>query len=106
MPVRIEETEDEKKLSDRELKKACKEYARKNFQGKKYTNIDTNTEILVSREGLDKWDNITKSREQSITIKILDVILVKMKRVGYEKDRHNRRSVEGYTYYEYHYKSE
>jgi hypothetical protein len=98
--VEIDELDDEKNLSDRDLKKACMEYARINFQGKKFLNKDTNREVLVSRDGIGKWYNITKSREQCISIKKLDVILENCVKIENIVDNKNRRSVDGYTYYE------
>lgn len=102
-PITISETADEEKLNDQELKKACFEYARKNFQGKKYANTDTGKEILVSRDGLDEWNSKTKSREQSISIKKLDTILVESKKTSEDPtpDRKNRYTVEGFTYFIY-----
>jgi len=75
--ISIEETAEEKAMGDHELKKASKRFAKENFQGKKFINNDTGREIIVSRDGLDKWDYMTKSREQSISIKKLNIYLNK-----------------------------
>jgi len=95
----ITETEDEEKLDNLALKKECFQYARDNFQGKYFTNADTNRDILVSRDGLDKWYNSTKSREQSVSIKKLDFILENSKQIAADTDRKNRHTVDGYTYF-------
>jgi len=98
--INIDETDEEKKLGDRELKKVCKKYAQDNFQGEKFVNIDTGKEILVSRDGLDKWDFITKSREQSISIKKLNIIIEQMKKTSSKNDKKNRKFVDGFTYFD------
>ena len=54
--------------------------------------------VLVSRDGLDKWYNTTKSREQSVSIKRLDFILENSKQIAVGTDRKNRHTVDGYTY--------
>ena len=95
----IWETDEERKLSDREIKKSNKKYAQETFQGKKYINKEDNKEISVARKGLDKWDNITKSREQSLSIKRLNELLENCKKERFEPDDKNRRSVKGFTYY-------
>ncbi|MCL2400980.1 MAG: hypothetical protein FWC91_14720 [Defluviitaleaceae bacterium] len=99
MDSNIAENEHEKNIADRELKKECFQYARDNFQGKYFTNADTGRDILVSRDGLDKWYNSTKSREQSISIKRLDLILENSKQTDTETDRKNRHTVDGYSYF-------
>jgi len=96
----ISETEDEKALSDRELKKASKKYVQDNFQGKKFLNKDTGREISVTKKGLNKWDSITKSRDQGLSIKRLNELLERGKKVGSEKDKKDRKTVDGYTYFE------
>jgi len=95
------ENDHEKELNDRELKKECFLYAREKFQGKIFKNIDTDRNILVSRDGLNKWSYVTKSREQSISIKRLDVILENCKKINSDTDRKNRYSVDSFTYYIY-----
>jgi len=98
--ISIDETDEEKLLADRELKKASKKYAQENFQGKKFPNEDTGQEILVSRIGLDKWDNITKSREQGLSVKKLDEMLKRAKKVKFETDNKKRKFIDGLTYFE------
>ncbi|MCL2444123.1 MAG: hypothetical protein FWD13_11775 [Treponema sp.] len=94
----INETEDEKKMDNRELKKSNKKYAQNNFQGNEYYNPSVNRKILVSRDGLDKWDNITKSREQSLSIKKLDKLLENSQKEANFPDSKSRKSVDGFTY--------
>jgi hypothetical protein len=71
----IWETEEEKRLSDRELKAQCFNFARRYFQGEYFKNKSIRQIIAVSRDGLGEWKTVTKSREQAISIKILDVLL-------------------------------
>jgi hypothetical protein len=90
---RIDETTSEKRLTDYELKRECFSYAREHFQGKKYLNHDTGREILVSRDGLDEWYSKTRSREQAISIKILDDLLILSKLSKPDTDRKGRDDV-------------
>jgi len=71
----IWETEEEKKLSDRNLKNKCFDFARQHFQGKKFKNKSIQKDIAVSRDGLSEWKTVTKSRDQAISIKILDSLM-------------------------------
>jgi hypothetical protein len=67
----IWETEEEKALSDQELKKRNFRWALKYLRGKSFVNKSINRAIAVSRDGLGEWKTVTKSREQAISIKIL-----------------------------------
>lgn len=96
----IIETNDDLNLSDKELKMTCKKYARINFQGKKFYNSSVDREILVSSNGIGKWDNITKSREQSLSIKKLDELLKNAIKTGSYDDEKERYTVDGFTYFE------
>jgi hypothetical protein len=71
----ITENEWEKTLSIIQLRKECLEYARRNFQGKTYTNLSTGREIQVSNQGLGEWKMKSKTREQVLSIRILDQML-------------------------------
>jgi hypothetical protein len=71
----IWETEDEKCLSTKELKELCFAFVRQHFQGKIFTNKSINKPISVSRDGLEKWETVTKSRDQMLSVKILDSLL-------------------------------
>jgi hypothetical protein len=95
----ISETEEEKALSDFELKKCYFGYARQKFQGKKFMNKNTGIEIQVSREGLGEWKTKTKSREQILSIQKLDKLLENSEFMKFEKDTKNRRHIAGFDYY-------
>jgi len=71
----IWESEEEKRLSDRELKKVCFSWALQNLRGKAFTGKLEGTAIHVSRDGLGEWKTVTKSREQALSVKILGVLL-------------------------------
>ena len=92
------EAEEEKALSNRELKKDCFLYARENFQGKFYHNADIGCDIVVSRDGLDEWFNKTKSRDQALSIKRLDSLLESGKAIDQSSDNYKRQYVEGFVY--------
>ncbi|WP_024469289.1 hypothetical protein [Treponema pedis] len=97
----IIETPEEQKLSDKELKVTIFNYAREHFQGKKYRNKDTNIEILVSRDGLDKWASVTKTRAQTISMKKLDIMLENAVSVREKApDRKQRNDVTGIRYFD------
>jgi hypothetical protein len=94
----ITETDQEKRLTDRELKRECFLFARGNFQGKLFNNTDTGRDILVSRDGLDEWYNKTKSRDQALSIKRLDNLLENGKLIDQSGDNYKRQYVEGFVY--------
>jgi hypothetical protein len=94
----IIETDHEKGLSNKELKKECFLYARKKFQGKFFKNTDIGRDILVSRNGLDEWYNKTKSRDQALSIKGLDKLLENGKFINRSDDNYKRQYVEGFIY--------
>ena len=97
----INETDIEKVLSNKELKDSIFNYARKHFQGKIYINKDTNTEIYVTRNGLDEWYSKTKSREQSLSLKILNKMLEGAKYDATTSDKKERRHITDIKYYSY-----
>jgi hypothetical protein len=72
----IWETGEEKCLSDRDLKRVCFEFARKHFQGKSFRNRSIHQDIAVSRDGLGEWRTKTKTRDQALSVKILDALLM------------------------------
>jgi hypothetical protein len=72
---KVIESDREKTQSIYELKKECFDYARNHFQGKKFTNIATGRDIIVSKDGLGEWRSKSKSREQILSVKILDKLL-------------------------------
>jgi hypothetical protein len=93
----IIETENE--LSDRELKASCYEYAKAHFQGKKYHNKEANSLIIVSRDGLGEWKTKSKSRDQILSIKILDQLLENAAFSHAEPDKLNRKNITGISYF-------
>ena len=96
----IKESEEEKKLSDKELKETCIKYAKNNFQGYKYINENIAREILVSGRGIGKFGSITKSRDQSLSLKELKKILQWAKKTYKTPDNKKRHTVDGFTYFE------
>jgi len=75
----IIETDDERGLSIDELRRKCLIYAQQNFQGKSFINKDTGRVIQVSHQGLGEWKMKSKTREQILSIKILDKLLENIK---------------------------
>ena len=73
--IEIWETEEEKQLDVKDLKKAKFSWALDNLRGKSFFNRSINKEISVSRDGLGEWKTTTKSKEQALSIKILDKLL-------------------------------
>ena len=94
----VTEADHEKRLTDRELKRKCFMYAREKFQGRFFKNTDTGRDILVSRDGLDEWYNKTKSRDQALSIKILDNLLENGRVIDQSGDNYKRQYVEGFIY--------
>jgi hypothetical protein len=74
LPTLVEST-DEKSMTNKDLKTACFSYARTAFQGRKFFNASTGTDIIVSKDGLGEWQSKSKSREQILSVKILDKLL-------------------------------
>ena len=75
MTVEIEETEEEKELSVRELKKQNFAWALRYFRGKSFVNKSINEAITVTRDGLGEWKTTTKSRDQAISVRLLGILL-------------------------------
>jgi len=71
----IGETEEDKKISAQELKKINFKWALDNIRGKKFFNNSIKQNISIARDGLGEWKSATKSREQALSIKILDDLL-------------------------------
>jgi len=95
----IAENEREITLSIKELKKECLEYAQHNFQGKTYINADTGREIQVSRQGLGEWKMKSKTREQVLSIRILDQMLENAAFDHHAPDEKARPNVESFSYF-------
>lgn len=71
----LSETEEDTKLSPRELRDKNFKWALNNFRGKNFVNKSINKNISVSRGGLGEWKTVTKSREQALSVRILDILL-------------------------------
>ena len=71
----IWEDEEEAKLSVQGIKKLNFAWALENLRGKSFFNKSINKAIAISRDGLGEWKTVTKSREQAISVKILDKML-------------------------------
>jgi hypothetical protein len=71
----IVETDAERGFSFDELRRKCLIYAYQNFQGKSFANKDTCRVIHVSHQGFGDWKMKSKTREQILSIKILDKLL-------------------------------
>jgi hypothetical protein len=95
----IAENEHEKLLSIIELKKECLEYVQRNFQGKAYVNTDTGREIQVSRQGLGEWKMKSKTREQVLSIRILDQMLENAAFDHHAPDEKTRPNVGSFSYF-------
>lgn len=95
----LEETELEEKLSDIELKKKIKNFARKNLQGGYVKNLSNGERIIISRDGIDEWESKSKSREQILSLKMLDYLLRNGKYDHSDKENKGKRDVKDYDYY-------
>jgi len=71
----IWETDEDKRLSDQELKKKNFIWALDNIRGKIFLNGSINQGIYVSRDGLGEWKDATKSRDQALSVRILGILL-------------------------------
>ena len=71
----IWETEEEKGLSIGQLKYCYLQIARQRFQGKIFTNKDTEKPIRVSKDGIMEWWRKSRRREHIISIQLLDFFL-------------------------------
>jgi hypothetical protein len=95
----ISETDAERNLSFDELRKACLVYAQKNLQGKSFTNRKTGRVIQVSHQGLGEWKMKSKTREQVLSIKILDKILEDADFDHDAPDQEGRVDIEMFSYF-------
>jgi hypothetical protein len=95
----IAETEREKCLSIYELKKECFTYAKEHFQGKRFHNKATGRDFIVSKDGLGEWKSKSKSRDQILSIKILDKLLEKGIFDHKANDKYGRKNIEMIFYF-------
>jgi hypothetical protein len=73
--LEIWETEEEKTLTIGQLKHYYRQIARHKFQGKIYTNKNTEKQVKVSADGIMEWWRKSRRREHIISIKLLDYFL-------------------------------
>ena len=97
----IVETYLERALSFDELRGECLSLAQRNFQGKTFTNKATGRVIRVSRQGLGEWKMKSKTREQILSIKILDVMLENAAFDHDAPDEKERLNIENFSYFNY-----
>jgi len=96
----IWEAEEEKVLSIGQLKYRYLQIARQKFQGKIFTNKDTQSPIRVSRDGIMEWWRKSRKREQIISIQLLDFFLENGIFIRESPDYKNRPEIEGASEYE------
>ena len=86
----------------KKIKFECLEFAEKAFRGKSFENISSGHLIKVSKKGLNEWFSKSKSYEQIISIKSLDLIL---KNATYshasENTKNHEQNAPSYEYYTY-----
>jgi hypothetical protein len=99
--VLLVETDTEQGLNDYDLKRACYAYAKAAFQGKTFINTDTGRPISVSRSGIGEWRAKSKSREQILSIKILDKMLENAHFDYDADDKANRLEIEKISCFRY-----
>jgi hypothetical protein len=95
----IVETDAERDLSFDELRRVCLNYARQNFQGKTFANKATGREIQVSHQGIGEWKMKSKTREQVLSIKILDRLLKNAAFDHDAPDEKGRLNVDSFSYF-------
>ena len=96
----IWEKEEEKSLSIGQLKYSYLQLARQKFQGKVFTNKDTQNPIRVSRDGLMEWWRKSRKREHIISVQLLDFFLENGIFIGESPDYKNRPEIEGASTFE------
>jgi hypothetical protein len=96
----IWETEKEKELSIGQLKYSYLQAARQKFQGKVFTNKDTQNPIRVSRDGLMEWWRKSRKREHIISMQLLDFFLENGIFIEENPDYKNRPEIEGASLFE------
>ena len=96
----IWETEEEKGLSIGQLKYRYLQIARQRFQGKVFTNKNTENPIRVSRDGIMEWWRKSRRRECIISVQLLDYFLENGIFIGDSPDYKNRPEIEGASQFE------
>jgi len=95
----ITESDHEKSLTFHDFKRYCYDYARKHFQGKTFTNKASGFDIVVSKDGLGEWKSKSKSREQVLSVKILDKLLENCIFDHDAQDKFLRKNIEKVSYF-------
>jgi hypothetical protein len=98
--LEIRETNAERSLTIGQLKHQCLQYAKQNFQGKEFTNKDTNKPIRVSQDGLMEWWRKSRRREHVIAVKLLDKFLENAVFKEDSPDYKGRLTIEGVSRFE------
>jgi hypothetical protein len=96
----IWETEEDKNLSIGQLKYHYLQIARKKFQGRVFTNKNTQSPIRVSRDGIMEWWRKSRKREHIISIQLLDFFLENAIFIRDNPDYKNRPEIESASEYE------
>ncbi|MDR1902559.1 MAG: hypothetical protein LBQ88_09800 [Treponema sp.] len=96
----IWETEEEKNLSIGQLKYACLQYGKLNFQGHEYLNKSTGKSIRVSQDGLMEWWRKSRRREHIISVRSLDFFLENGIFKGESPDYQRRKKIESASCFE------
>nr|DAN07749.1 MAG TPA: crystallin beta/gamma motif-containing protein [Caudoviricetes sp.] len=97
---RITETADDKQLDTAALKAKYLAFAKKWFQGNSYHNADTDTDIRVSRDVIGEWKAKTKSREQILSMKVLDKLVETAVETNTTKDKYGKEYTTKIKYFE------
>ena len=97
---RITETAADKQLDDNALKAKYLAFAKERFQGNSYHNADTDTDIRVSRDVIGEWKAKTKSREQILSMKVLDKLIETAVETNTTKDKYGKEYTTKIKYFE------
>jgi hypothetical protein len=93
-------TKEEESLSIGQLKYCYLQIARQRFQGKVFTNKDTQNPIRVSRDGINEWWRKSRRREHIVSVQLLDFFLENGIFIGESPDYKNRPEIEGASQFE------
>lgn len=98
---KIRETAEDKELDNAALKNKYLSYAKEHFQGNSYHNADTDTDIRVSHDILGEWKTKTKTREQILSMQLLNALIETAVETNKEKVKNEKRKgVTGVKYFE------
>ena len=94
------ETVEDKRLTIGQLKYCYRQTAKQNFQGKVFTNKDTNRPIRVSSDGIMEWWRKSRKREHIISVQLLDYFLENGIFLEENPDYKNRPEIESASLFE------